>query len=122
MYLDLGIVVLDFFYNKGRLIDISGYKRKGHQVGSSHHKMTAFVQAVHDIKAGDDFEEPLSMNVSSCHLRLRDIFALMTMVLDGSSKSLLMIMRSCFRCIRVTLCLLLSFKVSSSPASLRSLV
>ena len=59
MYLDLGIVVLDFFYNKGRLIDTSGNKRKGHQVGSSHHKMNAFVQAVHDIKAGDDYEETI---------------------------------------------------------------
>ena len=59
MYLELGIVVPDFFYNKGRLIEASGNKRKGHQVGSSHHKVTAFAQAVNDIKAGDDYEETI---------------------------------------------------------------
>ena len=52
-------VVPDFFYNKGRLIEASGNKRKGHQVGSSHHKVTAFAQAVNDIKAGDVFDETI---------------------------------------------------------------
>ena len=41
MYLELGIVVPDFFYNKGRLIEASGNERKGQQAGSSHHKVTA---------------------------------------------------------------------------------
>ena len=59
MYLELGIVVPDFFYNKGRLIEASGNKREGHHVSSSHHKVTTFVQAVNDIKAGDDYEETI---------------------------------------------------------------
>ena len=41
--------------------------------------------------------KPLSMNVLSCHLRLRDNFALMTWVLDGISTSLLMINEELFQ-------------------------
>ena len=97
MYLELGIVVPDFFYNKGRLIEASGNERKGQQAGSSHHKVTALCKQSMVSKQGMIMRKPLSMKVSSCHLRLREIFALMTMVLDGSSKSLLMINEELFQ-------------------------
>ena len=104
MYLELGIVVPDFFYNKGRLIEASGNERKGQQAGSSHHKVTALCKQSMISKQGMIMRKPLTMNVLSCNLRLRDNFALMTWVLDGISMSLLMIMRRCFSCISVTLC------------------
>ena len=49
MNLEIGVVVPDFFFNNGHLIEASQNRLKG-KIGASHHKVTAFTEAVHEIK------------------------------------------------------------------------
>ena len=56
MNLEIGVVVPDFFFNNGHLIEASQNRLKG-KIGASHHKVTAFTEAVHEIKMGHDYNE-----------------------------------------------------------------